>query len=76
VEPFSSLPLSGRRNGSCTVNRRARGEKVLDYLGRYVFRIAITNSRRVSLDNGQVRFRYRDNRTQQIGESRFRLTNS
>ena len=42
------------------------GEKVLDYLGRYVFRIAITNSRLESLDNGQVRFRYRDNRTQQI----------
>lgn len=43
-----------------------RGEKVLDYLGRYVFRIAITNSRLESIDNGQVRFHYRDNRTQQI----------
>jgi len=43
-----------------------RGEKVLDYLGRYVYRIAITNNRLKSFDNGQVRFRYRDNRTQQI----------
>jgi hypothetical protein len=43
-----------------------RGEKVLQYLGRYVFRIAITNSRLESFDNGQVRFRYRDNKTQQI----------
>ena len=43
-----------------------RGEKVLDYLGRYVFRIAIANSRLESLDNGQVSFRYRDNRTQVI----------
>jgi hypothetical protein len=43
-----------------------RGDKVLDYLGRYVFRIAITNSRLESLANGQVRFRYRDNQTQQI----------
>jgi hypothetical protein len=42
------------------------GEKVLDYLGRYVFRIAITNSRLESFENGQVTFRYRDNRTQQI----------
>jgi hypothetical protein len=42
-----------------------RGEKVLDYLGRYVFRIAITNSRLESIDNGQVRFHYRDNRTRQ-----------
>jgi len=43
-----------------------RGDKVLDYLARYVFRIAIANSRLESLDNGVVRFRYRDNKTQQI----------
>jgi hypothetical protein len=43
-----------------------RGEKVLDYLGRYVFRIAITNSRLESINNGQVRFHYRDNQSQQI----------
>jgi hypothetical protein len=42
------------------------GQKVLDYLGRYVFRIAITQSRLESLQEGQVTFRYRDNRTQQI----------
>lgn len=43
-----------------------RGEKVLQYLGRYVFRIAISNSRLERFENGQVTFRYRDNRTQQI----------
>jgi hypothetical protein len=48
------------------------GQKVLDYLGRYVFRIAISNSRLESLENGQVTFRYRDNRTQQL--KRVRLT--
>ena len=42
------------------------GAKVLDYLGRYVFRIAISNSRLETFDNGQVTFRYRDNRTQQL----------
>ena len=42
------------------------GQKVLDYLGRYVFRIAINNSRLQKLENGQVTFRYRDNRTQQL----------
>jgi hypothetical protein len=42
------------------------GDKVLDYLGRYVFRIAITNSRLERVENGQVTFRYRDNRTQAI----------
>lgn len=42
------------------------GQKVLDYLARYVFRIALTNSRLESLQNGQVTFRYRDNKTQQL----------
>jgi len=42
------------------------GQKVLDYLGRYVFRIAISHSRLERLEAGQVTFRYRDNRTQQI----------
>jgi hypothetical protein len=32
---------------------------VLNYLARYVHRVAITNSRILSVDNGQVRFRYR-----------------
>ena len=48
-----------------------RGQKVLDYLGRYVFRIAITHSRLESLQDGQVTFRYRDNRTQQIKHVRL-----
>jgi len=39
------------------------GEKVLDYLARYVFRIAIVNSRLERFDDGQVTFRYRDGRT-------------
>jgi len=42
-----------------------RGDKVLEYLARYVFRIAIANSRLESLDNGIVAFRYRDNKTQE-----------
>jgi hypothetical protein len=41
------------------------GEKALDYVGRYVFRIAITNSRIERIQDGQVTFHYRDNRSQQ-----------
>jgi hypothetical protein len=41
------------------------GQKVLDYLARYVFRVALVNSRLEALHQGQVTFRYRDNRTQQ-----------
>jgi hypothetical protein len=47
------------------------GQKVLDYLGRYVFRIAIAHSRLESLEKGHVTFRYRDNRTQQIKHLRL-----
>ena len=43
-----------------------RGGKVLEYLARYVFRIAIANSRLESLNDGEVGFRYRDNKTRQI----------
>lgn len=35
-------------------------KKVLDYLGRYVHRIAIANSRIVSLEEGMVTFRYQE----------------
>lgn len=42
------------------------GQKVLEYLGRYVFRVAITNSRLDRIDDGQVTFRYRDNRSQEM----------
>ncbi len=43
-----------------------RGEQVLDYLGRYLFRVAIPNSRLERLQDGHVTFRYRDNRTQTL----------
>ena len=35
-------------------------ESVLKYLARYTHRVAISNSRLVSLDDGQVAFRYKD----------------
>jgi hypothetical protein len=37
-------------------------EHVLKYLARYTHRVAISNARLLSLDNGQVRFRWRDPR--------------
>lgn len=36
--------------------------KLLDYLARYVHRVAISNHRLISMDDRQVRFRYRDRR--------------
>jgi hypothetical protein len=37
-------------------------EHVLKYLARYTHRVAISNGRLLSLDNGQVRFQWRDSR--------------
>jgi Putative transposase/Transposase zinc-binding domain len=37
-------------------------EQVLDYLGRYTHRVAISNSRLIELDDGRVRFRWKDYR--------------
>jgi hypothetical protein len=36
--------------------------QVLDYVGRYTHRVAISNNRLVSMDNGEVRFRWKDYR--------------
>jgi hypothetical protein len=36
--------------------------QVLDYVGRYTHRVAISNNRLVSIDNGKVRFRWKDYR--------------
>jgi Putative transposase len=37
-------------------------EQVLDYVGRYTHRVAISNNRLVSMDDGKVRFHWRDYR--------------
>ena len=47
------------------------GDAVLQYLARYVFRIAISNSRLERFEHGQVQFRYRDNRTQRLHHLRL-----
>jgi predicted Zn-ribbon and HTH transcriptional regulator len=36
--------------------------KVIEYLGRYTHRVAISNSRIIALNNGKVKFRYKDYR--------------
>ena len=37
-------------------------EQVLAYLGRYTHRVAMTNSRLLDLEDGRVRFRWKDYR--------------
>lgn len=63
---FALVPKAAWKHKSWVVNCKhaGTGEKVLDYLGRYLFRVAITNSRLESVDDdGTVRFRYRDHRS-------------
>jgi hypothetical protein len=40
-------------------------ERVLQYLGRYIYRVAFANSRLVCIDGGQVTFRYQNRRKRQ-----------
>jgi hypothetical protein len=64
---LSNAPIPvWRKNWVVHSQHAGRGDKVLDYLARYVFRIAISNNRLESIANGIVRFRYRDNRSQEI----------
>jgi hypothetical protein len=39
------------------------GDKALEYMGRYLFRIAISGNRILKLENGKVTFRYTDSST-------------
>lgn len=41
-------------------------EKVLEYLSRYVFRIAISNHRIRKIENGKVHFSWKNNRTERF----------
>jgi hypothetical protein len=56
-------PAVWRHEWVVHVQPAGTGEKVLDYLARYVFRIALVNSRLERFEDGQVTFRYRDGRT-------------
>lgn len=40
-------------------------DKILQYLARYVYRVAISNSRILAIDDGRVTFRYQDTRDHQ-----------
>ena len=44
---------------------RQGSKKVLDYLGRYIHRVAITNRRILAVHNGQVTFEYKDSKDNQ-----------
>ena len=55
-----------RKNWVVHCQAAGQGRAVLHYLARYVFRVALSNSRLEQFAKGQVTFRYRDNRHQQL----------
>lgn len=56
-------PEVWRKDWVVQLQHAGSGEKVLEYLARYVFRIALVNSRLERFENGQVTFRFRDGRS-------------
>jgi putative transposase/transposase-like zinc-binding protein len=60
--PDLTLPASIRTKGWVVYGTPTvhGAEQVLNYLGRYVHRLALTNHRLRSIEQGQVRFRYQD----------------
>jgi hypothetical protein len=55
-----------KKNWVVDCKHAGNGETVLSYLARYIHRIAISNSRIDAIDNGQVTFHYRQNKTHQL----------
>jgi len=66
-EAFDAVPATAWINGWNTFSKPYGdgAEAVLQYLARYVFRIAITNARIVNMDDGHITFRHRDRTTKQ-----------
>jgi Putative transposase len=55
-------PLRNRKWVVYAKKSFAGPQQVLDYVGRYTHRVAISNNRLLDIDDGQVRFRYKDYR--------------
>ena len=47
-------------------------EKLIEYLGRYVFRIAISNHRILDVKDGRVTFEYYDNRDKEESKAKLK----
>src|SRR5882724_3667071 len=62
-------PVVSRKDWVVHCQPAGQGREVLNYLARYIFRVALTNSRLERFVQGQVTFRYRDNRCQQLRRS-------
>jgi hypothetical protein len=64
AESFATHIAPARRTEWVVYAKRpfAGPEQVLDYVGRYTHRVAISNERLLDIEGGHVRFRYKDYR--------------
>lgn len=63
-ELFNKIPANTwKRDWVVHIKPVGNGEKALEYMGRYLFRVAISNNRILKLENGKVTFRYTDSKT-------------
>ena len=63
-EIFNNIPANTwKRDWVVHIKPVGNGEKALEYMGRYLFRVAISNNRILKLENGKVTFRYTDSKT-------------
>ena len=61
---FSAIPQKvWKRDWVVHIKPVGNGEKALEYMGRYLFRVAISNSRILKMENDKVTFRYTDSKT-------------
>lgn len=64
---FNKIPAnSWKRDWVVHIKPVGNGEKALEYMGRYLFRVAISNNRILKLENGKVTFRYTDSKSGKI----------
>ena len=63
AELFARVPKTvWRKNWVIDILPVGTGKTALKYLAPYIFRIAISNKRIIKFENGQVTFRYQDNK--------------
>src|SRR3990172_44598 len=61
--PSQELKALGKKNWVVYAKKPfGSPQTVLDYLGRYTHRVALSNNRILAVENGQVTFSYRDRR--------------
>jgi hypothetical protein len=60
---FNKIPAAvWKRDWVVHIKPVGNGEKALEYMGRYLFRVAISNNRILKFENGKVTFFYTDNK--------------